>query len=150
MSLVFGDYELLLTFHSFNNHNGRCADDEVCNAATCCEGHPCPNPCNYFFSLCLRPAGTPVSMVHDDGQGNCSALTTGTLQRRISDGMSFTDSVFGISNPIILSGTLCISRIKVCMTVGNFFLLHYHSLLKELSSMLSLWMKILITTIHTS
>ena len=110
MSLVFGDYELLLTIHSFNNPDGRCADDDVCDAVTCCEGGLCPNPCNYFFSLCLRPAGTPVSMVPDDGQGNCSAQTTGVQHH--NDGASFTDSVFGTPNPITFNGAPWVSCCK--------------------------------------
>ena len=98
-------YQLQVTIHSFNNPDGRCAE---CNADTCCEGVLCPNSCHYFFSLCLRPAGTPVSMVRDDGQGNCSALTTEI--QLLSNGRSFADYFLGIPNPIKFEGRQWVSQ----------------------------------------
>ena len=109
MLVVLGDFELQVNIQSFSNPDGRCADDDrgACTAERCCEGGLCPNSCSYFFSLCLRPAGTPVSMVRAEGQGDCSAntVTTGTSEL-LRNGTSFTDSIFGTPNPITLNTTL--------------------------------------------
>lgn len=76
----------------------------------CCNGNPCPNKCEYYFSLCLREASTPVSMRFDNGEGGpgCLALET-AAGRGIDNTATFTDSVFGTDNPITLNGTEWVS-----------------------------------------
>ena len=100
-------YHLLVTIHSFSNPGGMCADDK-CGLDTCCETRSCPSTCEYYFSLCQRPPGTEVSTIDSASQGNCVETLTG-ISGSISDGASFTDSVFGSVNPIVLSGVQWVS-----------------------------------------
>ena len=100
-------YHLLVTIHSFSNPGGMCADDE-CGLDVCCERRSCPSTCNYYFSLCQRPSGAPVSTIRNVSQGNCVETST-RFSDSISDGASFTDSVFGSVNPIVLSGVQWVS-----------------------------------------
>ena len=95
-------YQLQVTFHSFSNPEGMCAP-EHCSRAFCCKSDRCPNQCEYFFSLCQRPLGTPVSFTRWVGEGDCEELNTNP-SRRISDGSTFTDSIFGTPNPVTLYG----------------------------------------------
>ena len=100
-------YELQISIHSFNNPGRRCADRDCHN---CCEGKSQnSSTCEYYVSLCQRPAGTPVSYVNDQNQGNCSTLAT-TPQRSDGSNVTFTHhSVFGVSNTIIFSGPSWVS-----------------------------------------
>ena len=100
-------YQLMVTIHSFSNPGGMCADDE-CGPDICCERGSCPSTCEYYFSLCQRPSGTEVSTIGSASQGNCVETSTG-ISGSISDGASFTDSVFGSVNPIVLSGVQWVS-----------------------------------------
>ena len=97
--LVEGNFRVQVTIHSFSNSQGMCADDACQRSTGCCEGS-CPDSCEYFFSLCLRPAGTPVSNVTNENQGGteCSAIITGS--GTVMDGASFEESVFNTTNPI--------------------------------------------------
>ena len=98
----FHSYELQVSIHSFDNPGRRCADRDCQN---CCEVQ-CPNSlmCDYYFSLCQRPAGTPVSYVSDQNQGNCSTLFT---PYQVSDGSNVTL----ISNHFTFSGESWVSNI---------------------------------------
>ena len=58
--MVTGDYELQVTIHSFSNPEGQCASQACLNREECCNGQTCPNSCDYYFSLCQRPAGADV------------------------------------------------------------------------------------------
>ena len=109
-------YELQVTIHSFSNNNGRCADSQ-CGLNYCCERRPCPNSCEYYFSLCQRVAGTPVSTVRSVDQGNCMTVESNP-SRTISDGSTFTDRVFGTPNPIILTGLIWVSGMAEAITLG--------------------------------
>ena len=104
-------YELHVTIHSFSNPGGRCAgvnSDYDCNG--CCDHRQCTTTtCEYFFSFCQRPAGSPVSLARIEYQGNCS--TVNTTAQTSDGGMVFTDSVFNITNPIIFSGSQWVSEI---------------------------------------
>ena len=103
--VTFGDYELLVTINSFSNPGGMCASSNCANM--CCDGD-CPSSCHYYFSLCQRPAGTPVSTLRRIGEGNC--VTNNTLvSSAINGGSSFTDNVFGVPNPINFTGAQWVS-----------------------------------------
>lgn len=107
---VCGDYELRVTIHSFRNPGGTCANS-YCNDTRCCDYglKPCPNPCDYYFSLCVRPAGTPVSSVRLINRGHCVTYDT-DVSPHISNGKTFTDVVFGNTpNPIKFTGTQWVS-----------------------------------------
>ena len=101
-------YQLQVTFHSFINMNGKCAECQARGNGDCCEGS-CPHPCQYFFSLCLRPADAPVNMLPDEDHGECSATRTGIQEA--SAGLRFSDSVFGTENPILFNGTKWVCNI---------------------------------------
>ena len=96
----FDRYELQVSIHSFDNPGRRCADKKC---LLCCEVLCLYLTCDYYFSLCQRPAGTSVSYVPDQNQGNCSTLVT---SHQVSNGsnVTFTDSAFNISKPISFSG----------------------------------------------
>ena len=102
----FQRYELQVYIYSFDNPGRRCPERQCRN---CCEIQ-CPNSltCDYYFSLCQRPAGTPVSYVNDQNQGNCPTLVT-TYQVSNGSNVIFTHSAFNISNPIIFSGESWVS-----------------------------------------
>ena len=108
-------YELQVTVHSFSNPAGRCADI-ACTTNPCCEAVACPNSCDYYFSLCQRPLGTPVSSAHLTNQGDCDTFNT-IASRLISNGSSFTDSLFGTPNPIVLQGNEWVSVCRSYSTV---------------------------------
>lgn len=98
--VVLGGYQLEVTFHSFTNRYGLCADEDC---RFCCDG-ACPKICEYFFSLCQRPLGTPISFERNEYQGQCSNILNTGIE--ISDGGSnFTDLVFGEKNPLLFNGT---------------------------------------------
>ena len=103
-------YQLQVTFHSFDNPEGRCADMRCRIDQMCCNGRPCPNSCEYYFSLCLREANAPVSMEFNEGQGGCSAFEAfETEPRLIESTTTFVNTVFGVSNPIIFGGRQWVS-----------------------------------------
>ena len=102
--MVSGFYRLQVTIHSFSNPAGMCAE-RVCSSTRCCDGG-CPASCHYFFSLCLRAAGTPVSTLRVKNGGNCSALATNSSINKISDDTTFTEDVFGTPNPIVLQTSM--------------------------------------------
>ena len=104
---VLDSYQLMVTIHSFSNPGGMCADDG-CGLDICCELGSCPSTCQYYFSLCQRPSGAPVSTIRSVNQGNCVETLTG-ISGQVKDGNSFTDRVFGSVNPIILSGVQWVS-----------------------------------------
>ena len=100
-----GNYEVQVHIHSFTNPNGSCADMDCLGNGiqSCCERGGCPNSCNYYFSLCLRPADTPVSMLHLNNQsGDCKLISTNI--GIATYGAIFNESIFGTHNPLILSG----------------------------------------------
>ena len=101
-------YELQVTLHSFNNPGGMCADTQ-CGQDYCCEGRACPNACEYHFSICQRPAGTPVSDARRVYQGDCDAFETMT-SRIMENGTEFSHSIFGTPNPITLRGIRWVSH----------------------------------------
>ena len=100
-------FQLQVTIHSFSNPGGMCAERYCSRPTRCCEG-ACPSFCEYIFSLCLRPAGTPVSTLRIENEGNCDTFETIT-SRLIANGSTFTDRVFGTPNPIIFKGTEWVS-----------------------------------------
>ena len=99
-------YELQVTINSFNNPGGMCASS-TCGPELCCDGD-CPSSCHYYFSLCQRTAGTPVSTLRATYQGYCEVSDT-IVSHSISDGSTFADRVFGTPNPIIFTGALWVS-----------------------------------------
>ena len=105
-------FQLQVTIHSFNNPAGKCADNKCLqNTETCCNGRTCPNECDYYFSLCLRPADSLVSGIQNDGEGNCDVFNTGSM--KIANGTAFGSFVFGTPNPITLYGTDLVSTVIV-------------------------------------
>ena len=67
-------YELQVIIHSYDNPERKCADSRC---EDCCELQCSESPvCDYFFSICQRPLGTPVSGLRGVNQGNCSAANT--------------------------------------------------------------------------
>ena len=108
--LVLCDYELQVTFYTFDNPGRRCADTN-CQARDqdYCESNR-NNYCEYYFSLCLRPVGTPVSYLRNQNQGNCSTLIT-SAQESVGS-INFTSSAFfNFSNPIVFSGPSWVSLV---------------------------------------
>lgn len=105
--MALGDYELQVAINSFSNPDGRCADRN-CGPQSCCEGRVCPNPCHYYFSVCQRPAGTPISTLRKAKQGNCETFNT-NASSAIHSASFFADNVFGTSNPIVLTGAQWVS-----------------------------------------
>ena len=102
--LVLCDYELQVTFYTFDNPGRRCADTN-CQARYCeSDFNDC---CEYYFSLCLRPVGTPVSYLRNQNQGNCSTLVTSAQENAGS--INFTSTFFNFSNPIAFSGPSWVS-----------------------------------------
>ena len=98
-------YELQVTINSFSNPGGMCAS-RIC-ANLCCDGD-CPSSCHYYFSLCQRPAGTPVSTLRAIYQGDCERVDT-IESLSIINGSSFTDRIFGTPNPISFTGARWVS-----------------------------------------
>ena len=113
-----GNFQVQVTIHSFSNPHGMCADDACEMITGCCEGS-CPDSCEYYFSLCLRPAGTPVSNVTNENQGGpeCSAIRTGS--ETVMDGASFDESVFNTTNPITFNITEWVSIPKTSYSKCN-------------------------------
>ena len=101
--MALGRYELQVTIHSFDNPGRRCADTQCPDGR--CSGSLM---CDYYFSLCQRPAGTPVSYVRNQNEGNCSTLVT-SHQNSNGSNVIFTHSEFNVSNPIAFSGELWVS-----------------------------------------
>ena len=98
-----GAHEIVVTFHSYSNPTGRCAE---CNGATpgvpaCCDA-PSPVPldqncpadesCDTRLTGCFRDVGST---------GTCQWID---FTGRILSGSSFTfeDSFFGFFNPVLL------------------------------------------------
>ena len=99
------DYELVITFHSFSNPGHRLAASERCydngNA-------PCSVPT--YFRFCVRPIGSPV----DSNTSDTDACNDGVWESGVknnTDSAVFTNTVFGIPNPVILNGTFWVSNI---------------------------------------
>lgn len=86
---------------SFVNPDGRCAD-ERCGFITCCDGLCPAKQCNYYFLICQKTAGSPVSYERNETSGNCSALMSNQLTARPNDLHTFTNSIFG--EKVIFSG----------------------------------------------
>ena len=127
MMMALGGYELQVTLHSFDNPGRRCADKEC---RDCCE-ILCDNSlkCSYYFSFCQRPAGTPVSYVPDQDQGNCSTLVT---SRQSSDGSNIAFTQFNISNPITFSVASWVSKTHVVYVTHSYLhIMLYCSLMME-------------------
>ena len=103
-------YELQVTIHSFRNPEGMCAHTH-CGPQFCCEATACPNSCDYYFSLCLRPVGKPVSFTREIYQGACATFDT-IPSRKIRDGATFTNRLFGsTSNPVPFTQSNWVSRV---------------------------------------
>jgi len=103
--LVQGKYQLQVLFHSFSNHDGKCADDSCFRDIFCCELSVCPNTCHYYFSLCQRPAGSQVSYVRGQDHRNCLApIITSMTSDEERNMFEFADMLFGINNPILFCG----------------------------------------------
>ena len=100
-------FQLQVTLHSLSNPGGMCAESQ-CSRIQCCESRACPSFCEYFFSLCLRPAGMKVSTRRLRNQGFCDTIET-ISSRRIRNGTTFTNSIFGTPNPITLKMTQYVS-----------------------------------------
>ena len=100
-------YRLQVTIHSFSNPDGNCAAWE-CSPDICCGGSACPSPCEYLFSLCLKPAGSLINNMREINPENCATFET-LPSRLLLDGGTFTDSIFGTFNPINLTGIQWVS-----------------------------------------
>lgn len=86
-------YQLQVTIHSVRNPEGRCADAQC---SGCCDAF-CPRSrCNYYLHYCQRPIGTPVSLEHEEYQGNCSALNT-LSESQSTESFQFTYSMISLS-----------------------------------------------------
>ena len=104
--IVTANYEVQVHIHSFTNPNGSCADIHCLDNAIqgCCESGGCPSSCHYYFSLCLRPADTPVSMLGLNNQSSVCLQLINTNIGLATDGASFEESIYGTPNPIVLIG----------------------------------------------
>ena len=92
--MATASYELHVEVLSFVNPDGRCADVR-CGSFFCCDGG-CPGrQCDYYFLMCQRPAGSPVSYDRDENSGNCSALMSNATRARPNDMHIFSNSIFG-------------------------------------------------------
>ena len=91
-------YELQVIIVSFNHSVRGCADIQ-CQTSMHCESSLI-NKCDYYFSLCQRPAGTLVSYMPHHNQGNCS-----TVYVQVSD-----DNNSKINRSITFSGLLWVSN----------------------------------------
>ncbi len=100
-------YELQVTVYSFIN------PDDGSTTFLCCDSDSCNIiGCHYFFSYCLRPAGSQVSYTRRENRGNCASIDT-TAEERFVEGRNFTDMVFNIPNPLIPSGVQWVSENKI-------------------------------------
>ena len=100
-------YELQVTFHSFSNPSGACAD--LCDGDHC-ENSCCPNRCEYYFSLSQTSIETPVSFVRSVSNESCFTLQTFPFE--YEEQRDFMDAVF-IPNPIIFTGLQWVSTLYV-------------------------------------
>ena len=104
-------YELLVEFHSFFNSDGRRVDD---TCISCCDGNCPANKCDYFFSICQTPAENPVSYSLESDLSNCTSLIVSdiTTIRGLDMWYNFSESVLGLSNPIIFTGDRWVSSCR--------------------------------------
>jgi len=112
-------YSVEVTFHSFENANGRCADvgGTCANGTGCCESLDCRDiRCNYMFLFCLRPSGTPLSTIRTENRGgdSCNAIETNSV--RTSNGDNFLSSLYGVRNPTEYALD---QRVSFCISSDN-------------------------------
>ncbi len=94
-------YSVDITFHSFTNPGGRCADlsGTCANGTGCCDFRDCRDiHCNYMFLYCLRPSGTSISYLRSENRGYCAFNETRSKKIAVED--DFFSSIYGKSNPI--------------------------------------------------
>ena len=92
-------YKLQVMIESVRNPEGQCADSACNDGQVCCDGTRCPRGrCHYYLHYCLRPAGTPVSFLREEHQGNCRALNTQT-ERLNSVDIRFSYSMLTLTGP---------------------------------------------------
>ena len=96
--------ELQVTFHSFSNPRGACAD--LCDGDHC-ENSCCPNRCEYYLSFCQTSIETPDSFVRSVSNGSCFTLKIFPFE--YEEQRVFMDTVFGVPNPIIFTGLQWVS-----------------------------------------
>lgn len=104
--LVQCEYELQIQFHSYFNPADSLANGLCCNRTSQNNCGEFPQ-CNVLFWFCERPPAVSDDTVNINvftacqGRANVSTVSnSGTSQ-----GINFTQDVFGIPNPVILTGT---------------------------------------------
>ena len=83
--------------------------DRCCDSPGPCEDEQCDS----FFAFCQRPIGSRVNVVEFNDRpdvhvacGGNNHNVTETLVQKNTNNANFSDTVFGVSNPIILTGRL--------------------------------------------
>ena len=94
------NYQLLVTIHSINNPEGRCA-----GCLGCCEGTCSHFICDYYLYYCLRRLGTQVSYSPALNRGDCNATVTLPERHNNNETFSFSE----IRSTLSLSGTQLVS-----------------------------------------
>ena len=101
-----------ITFHSFTNLGGRCADigGTCANGSGCCDDEQCSDTsCNYMFLFCERARGTTISYARSENRGNCNFTETGSYMTITGD--SFSSSIYGIRNPIVFKKPFSVNNL---------------------------------------
>ena len=132
MDLMSGDYELQVMFHSYRNPNHRVASTNRC----CDRGGPCSvENCDSFFTFCQRPTrpiGTKVMSTFNNQTtaqiacGNSSIIQT--FPQMDTDNVNFSNTLFGLSNPIALSGRLWVRTHNYCTSAVEYS--HFYEIAK--------------------
>ena len=112
-------FTIEITFHSFFNPGGKCADvGEPCSSGRgCCDDQHCRfTSCDYQFLYCKRAAGTPVSLLRSERRGQCQYLETSSHTSTETD--SFATSVYGVKNPILFTQTFMVRENELSYMYG--------------------------------
>lgn len=72
----------------------------------CCDlNEECGFPtCDSFFSFCLRPFGAALVDIDLRDACNGSAIMSTGVMEDTGSVSSFSDTVFGVANPVVLTG----------------------------------------------
>ena len=101
---VRSNYELLVTFHSYNNTNHRLARFDRC----CDENSPCSREtCDTYFQLCLSTVQLPpdINVTESEIDTICPPSSRiRTDSETDTDTATFSDFIFDTLNPISLTG----------------------------------------------
>lgn len=83
--------------------------------------------CDYYFIICQKSAGSPVSYNRNEDRENCSAKESNTTSTRTNETHVFSNSIF--VNPVTYTGGEWVGFLKL-IKVDCDLLFHTYSLLK--------------------